>query len=308
MKTILSILVFISIFIFVPKFLIGQDQKASDVGALSGELMPVGSVISYAGSSAPNGWLLAYGQEISQTTYSNLYAVIGITYCTAFHGSGGGCSVGNFRLPDLRGRLVSGKDNMGGVQANRISSSMNGTTLGISGGSDSFSLAMENLPHHVHNVSLNSNATGVHLHNIVLSASGSGVHNHASAAYSTATSDPGAGSALSTHGHTLYAKNNFSTSGSTRAVAYTISNGTYGTLTGYTAGPGSPATNHTHIFSIPALNTSNSASHGHSVSGNSDNAGNHQHTTTGDTGNGSFNASAIARIQPTTILNYIIKY
>ena len=64
-------------------------------------------VSPFAGSNAPDGWQMCNGQELSQTTYSSLFAVIGTTYNT------GGETSGNFRVPDLRGRVVAGLDNMG---------------------------------------------------------------------------------------------------------------------------------------------------------------------------------------------------
>lgn len=102
----------------------------------SGMLMP------YAGSSAPTGWLLCYGQAISRTTYSDLYAVVGTTY-----GAGDGATT--FNLPDLRGRVVAGKDDMGGVSADRLtnqSGGLNGDSLGAAGGSETHTLALTEMP------------------------------------------------------------------------------------------------------------------------------------------------------------------
>jgi microcystin-dependent protein len=90
---------------------------------------PVGVLAPYAGSAAPTGWLLCAGQEISKTTYSALYSIIGVnTYGTD--------TTSGFFLPDLRGRVVAGKDNMNGTTASRLTSSsgMIGTTLGATGG------------------------------------------------------------------------------------------------------------------------------------------------------------------------------
>lgn len=90
----------------------------------------IGSILPYGGASAPSSWLLCYGQAISRTTYATLFAVVG----TAF-GVGDGTTT--FNLPDLRGRAVIGKDNMGGSPANRVTnavSGITGTTLGASGG------------------------------------------------------------------------------------------------------------------------------------------------------------------------------
>lgn len=65
--------------------------------------MPTGSVIPYAGKSAPDGWLLCDGAAVSRTTYADLFAVIGTTF-----GSGDGSTT--FNLPDLRGRVAVGVD------------------------------------------------------------------------------------------------------------------------------------------------------------------------------------------------------
>lgn len=92
-----------------------------------------GMVVPYAGSSAPTGWLLCYGQTVSRTTYADLFGVVGTTYNT------GGEAGTDFRLPDLRGRSVFGKDNMGGSTASRITagnSGITGTTLGAAGGDE----------------------------------------------------------------------------------------------------------------------------------------------------------------------------
>jgi microcystin-dependent protein len=108
--------------------------------------VPVGTVSPYAGSSAPSGWLLCYGQAISRTTYASLYAIVGTTY-----GTGDGSTT--FNVPDLRGRAAFGKDNMGGSAANRITnagSGITGTGLGNSGGSQSTTLAIANIPAHTH--------------------------------------------------------------------------------------------------------------------------------------------------------------
>jgi microcystin-dependent protein len=101
----------------------------------------------YAGATAPSGWVFAYGQEVSSlATYKNLYAAIGTTYCTTDHGTaneaGAGsnlaiCASNFFRIPDMRGRVISGKDNMGGVAKGRLVSNITGSTLGAAGGTES---------------------------------------------------------------------------------------------------------------------------------------------------------------------------
>lgn len=73
---------------------------------------PAGTVIQFAGSSAPAGYLKANGNAVSRTTYAALFAAIGTTY-----GTGDGSTT--FNLPDLRGEFVRGLDDGRGVDAGR---------------------------------------------------------------------------------------------------------------------------------------------------------------------------------------------
>lgn len=71
--------------------------------SLRNALIPTGSVLATARSSAPTGFLLCQGQAVSRTTYAVLFAAIGTTF-----GSGDGATT--FNLPDLRGRAPVGVD------------------------------------------------------------------------------------------------------------------------------------------------------------------------------------------------------
>lgn len=130
------------------------------------QIIPPGAMMPYAGSTPPTGWLLCYGQSLSTTTYANLFAAIGYT-----HGGSGG----SFNLPDLRGRVIAGKDNMGGTSANRLTtagSGVNGDVLGTSGGEETHLLNINEMPLHGHpwwsssttQTSLNSDANGGFVH------------------------------------------------------------------------------------------------------------------------------------------------
>jgi microcystin-dependent protein len=80
---------------------------------------PAGSILLYGGSVAPDGWLLCDGttgkDSVADTTLANLFIAIGTTF--------GGTGADDFDLPDMRGRLPLGKDNMGGSSANRVTDS-----------------------------------------------------------------------------------------------------------------------------------------------------------------------------------------
>jgi microcystin-dependent protein len=109
---------------------------------------PPGIVVPYAGSSEPSGWVLCQGQALSRVTYAALFAIIGTTY-----GAGNGSTT--FNIPDLRGRFVAGKDDMGGVAANRLtgtSGGVAGATLGASGGAETHALTIAEMPAHTHTV------------------------------------------------------------------------------------------------------------------------------------------------------------
>lgn len=108
---------------------------------------PTGAVLDFAGASAPSGWLLCYGQPVSRTTYADLFAVVGTTY-----GVGDGSTT--FNLPDLRGRVAAGRDDMGGVGANRITGSSGpanwGDNLGGVSGAQTHTLTAAQMPVHDH--------------------------------------------------------------------------------------------------------------------------------------------------------------
>lgn len=105
-----------------------------------------GIVLPYAGSSAPTGWLLCYGQAVDRTTYADLFTAISTTY-----GVGDGATT--FNLPDLRGRVVAGQDDMGGTSANRLTDQtggIDGDTLGDTGGAETHTLTTTQMPAHTH--------------------------------------------------------------------------------------------------------------------------------------------------------------
>lgn len=122
--------------------ILGPTGPSGPVGTL-----PTGSIMSYAGiTPPPSGWLLCNGTEVSRTTYADLFSVISTTY-------GIGNGVSTFNLPDLRGRVIAGLDGMGTSPANRITSSgsgINGVILGATGGEETHTLDLTEIPPHSH--------------------------------------------------------------------------------------------------------------------------------------------------------------
>jgi len=111
-----------------------------------------GSVFAYAGNSPPAGFLFADGSSELTASYPDLFGVIGYTY---------GGSGTNFNMPDLRGRVAAGRDNMGGTSANRITNSQ-ADSLGGSMGEELHALTQSEGP--VHNHGGATGAAGGHSH------------------------------------------------------------------------------------------------------------------------------------------------
>lgn len=126
--------------------------KESFTAETLGALVPTGAITAFAGSTAPAGWLMCAGQAVSRSAYANLYVAIGTAY-----GAGNGSTT--FNLPDLRGRVAFGLDNMGGTDAGRLSAT---NTLGGTGGAqtktgttDSYTLTVADIPAHSHDGNVN---------------------------------------------------------------------------------------------------------------------------------------------------------
>lgn len=119
-------------------------------------LMPTGAVLPYAGLTAPTSWLLCYGQAVSRTTYAALFALLSTTF-----GAGDGSTT--FNLPDLRGRVVAGQDDMGGVSADRLTGlagGVNGDTFAATGGEEAHTNTVAEMPLHGHPTRVSQNSAG----------------------------------------------------------------------------------------------------------------------------------------------------
>lgn len=137
----------------------------------------IGEIKEWARPDLPSGggWAWANGQALSRTTYAALWAKFGTTY-----GAGDGTTT--FNVPDRCGRVGVGLDNMGGIAAKgRITSttvSPNGNTLGFTGGAQTHTLDLNQMPAHSHGVNDFGHSHGTndpgHSHLINRSAGGGG--------------------------------------------------------------------------------------------------------------------------------------
>lgn len=125
--------------------------------------VPTGSMLDYAGTTAPMGFLLCAGQAISRTTYAGLFAKIGTNY-----GAGDGSTT--FNVPDYRGRVHAVLDNLGGTDAGRLAAA---NTLGGSGGAETHALSTAELAVHSH---ANTASQASHAHGGATGADGAHTH------------------------------------------------------------------------------------------------------------------------------------
>lgn len=239
---------------FALKFWTGSAWQ----GAVSA---PAGTVNPYAGSTAPTGWLLCAGQAVSRTTYADLFSVVSTTY-----GSGDGSTT--FNLPDLRGRVIAGEDDMGGTAANRLTSGASGiagTTLGAVGGNQ--------------------------VHTLTADQSGLKAHSHANTLTGTTTfADTGHSHAGQGSLHALIG----ATNGDAARIGYNAG-GVYANPSTYSIQGGSLLTYQNFNHNTPVYGSTGGPSSSASV-------GISNATVAGDSA-----ASAHLNVQPTIILNYIIK-
>ncbi len=152
--------------------------KISDIQAIT---LPAGvGPIPWAGDdgSVPSGWLLCDGTVYNISTYPDLYAAIGAKY--------GGDDITTFAVPDCRGRVPVGKDNMGGPAAGRIPAA---NLEGVTGGSDTHTLDETEMPSHDHSGSTGN--SGGHFH--TGSTNTTGAHNHNNGAFFSGSTEGGGG-------------------------------------------------------------------------------------------------------------------
>ena len=116
--------------------------NGSDLTGIEG--IPTATIVPWSSASVPTGFLECDGSNVSRTTYSALFAIVGTTY-----GSGDGSST--FGLPNLQDNVAVGKSNnkalasTGGANTVAVAASGN-----ISGSTANASLSTSQLASHSH--------------------------------------------------------------------------------------------------------------------------------------------------------------
>lgn len=156
------------------RFKVKEGISIADDNSVGGyQLIPVGTVVSFAGASAPDGWLMCDGTAVSRTDYVNLWTVLSTTY-----GPGDGSTT--FNLPNAKGRSIVGAGTGSGLTARSVSDT---------GGTESVTLtsAQSGTTAHGHGNTISASTGTVssdHVHNADHSHSASSdsqnaSHNHA---------------------------------------------------------------------------------------------------------------------------------
>lgn len=83
-------------------------------------IIPPGTIFSFAGTTAPDGYLLCDGTAVSRTTYAALATALYDSGNAKYaYGSGDGSTT--FNLPDFRGRFLRGVDGSAGRDPDKAS-------------------------------------------------------------------------------------------------------------------------------------------------------------------------------------------
>jgi len=261
------------------------DTAVTRAKIADSERIPVGTIMPYAGTTEPTGWLFCNGQQVLAS--GDLGTVLSTRFNT------GGETAGYVRVPNLQSRFMHGAATMTAPS----------TGIGTTSGASTATLAEANLPSHTHAVG-------------TLAVASHGTHDHSFSATS--------GSTDLSHVHDIAHTHTSTTTGSDGIHAHTIRSavintgtGTSGTATvANTSGSFSSAyiansSSHSHTVSVPAHAGNSGAasvtmSHSHTVSGTSGNSPELTHTVSGATA-ATGSGTAFAIIPPAITMNFIIK-
>lgn len=107
--------------------------------------VPEGTVVAWAGTTPPTGWLVCDGSAVSRTTYPNLFSVCGTQF-----GAGDGSTT--FNLPNQARRSIVGKGGTGTATL--------GNNIGATGGEETHVLTTAELASHTHALTMSNTTIG----------------------------------------------------------------------------------------------------------------------------------------------------
>jgi microcystin-dependent protein len=248
---------------------------------------PIGLLADFAGPQAPPGYLICDGRLVSRTTYSALFAVIGVAW-----GAGDGSTT--FALPNLNGRTAVGAGSI---------TDPNGTVLSLSFAQSLGELSTHILQAHMPNYTITTNPVAAHAHSGVTAPGGNHTHGTDAQGGHTHGGTAGAGTGMGIndpwHSHTTY---HYFVGGSGAIASGAGYTNVLQTSTSYTAPTGITLADPGHVHGIAF-----DGNHAHNISysGNlqlgiyADGA--HSHTMTlGGTG------ALLSLMQPTVVITKII--
>lgn len=118
------------------------DYTPTGGGGKGADTLPVGAILPYTSGTLPENWLLCDGSEISSEDYPELFSLLAGKYGT-------GSTQTKVKLPDLRGKVVAGKD----------STDEDFEDLGVTGGEKTHTLTIDELPLNSFNSTGNSSGS-----------------------------------------------------------------------------------------------------------------------------------------------------
>lgn len=243
-------------------FYMSDESKALDysdgtawhrIGTPAGAAMPLFS------ATIPAGWLLMDGRSLVKATYPDLAAALGAAYSI---------DATNFALPDMRGRVSAGLDNMGGTDAGRVGAA---NAMGTADGAEQVTLSAAQMPSHTH-AGTSGGQSADHSH-------AGPVHNHGG----------GTGGQSADHSHLLQTRNNPSNTAD------------------YASGSGRDPERYNPSGARSTNGASNDHSHGIGWDGGGGTGGASAGHTHAFTTGGAGASAAHSVMQPTLFSNWIIK-
>lgn len=297
------------------------------------DLVEPGSMRLTVAASPEPGWVLCDGRQLSRTDDASLFTFLGTTF-------GAGDGVNTFNVPDFRGRVPAGADNMGGTAASRLT----GAVLAVAQGGQTNTILAANLPplsgtsgnagghtptgtiaaggDHAHTLTID--AGGDHGHTATVGAAGAHTPSGTIAAGGDHTHTGTTGNQGADHSHLAYVSSAAS-GGGLNVLTPTVTGSQTG-LTGVTANHNHSFTsdiggNHAHTLTMNAVldhthTVTLAAAGNHSHTSTMGAAGNHSHTLTMDavadhahglTVNATGTSSPFSVVQPTLAVNVMIK-